>query len=139
MGKFVLKTPVIKVNGQDISNYVHECTIETTRDEVEVTGFQAANKEILAGLGDATITLAVYQDFAAAAIDALFWPLSTSNTAFPVLVNPFVGANSPTNPQYAMQALLFTYNPIAGAVGDAAETPITLRNAASAGLTRATA
>lgn len=138
MSKFTLKNPVITVDGHDISNYCHEVTIESTRDEVEVTGFQAANKEIIAGLGDATITLAVFQDFAAGAIDSIFQPLSQSDTPVTVSVKPFNSAVSATNPLYSMEALLFTYNPIAGAVGAAAETPITLRNASEAGLTRAT-
>lgn len=138
MAKQVLKNPVITVNGQDISNYCHEVTVETTRDEVDVTGFQANNKETLPGLGDATITLAVFQDWGAAAIDALLWPLSTGNTPFTVLVRPTTAARSATNPEYSMQCLLFTYNPIAGAVGEAAETPVTLRNAAQTGLQRLT-
>jgi hypothetical protein len=138
MSKQVFKNAMILLNAQDISNYCDEVTIETTRDEVEVTGFQAANKEILAGLGDATITLSVFQDFSAAAIDALLWPLSTSNTPFTVEVRPTNAARSATNPAYLMSCLLFTYNPIAGKVGDALQTPVTLRNATQAGLTKAT-
>jgi hypothetical protein len=137
MAKFVWKNPQITVNGQDISNYVHEVSVETSRADVDVTGFQAANTEHLAGLGDAQITMTVYQDFGAAAIDALLWPLSTSNTPFTVAVRAAVGAKSATNPEYSMQALLLNYNPISGAVGDAADTPVTFVNAAQAGLTRA--
>jgi hypothetical protein len=136
--KKVLKNASIIVNLQDISNYVHEVTIETTRDEVDVTGFQAANKETIAGLGDATITLAVFQDYSAAAIDALLWPLSTSDTPVTIDVKPDAGATGPTNPKYSMDALLFNYQPIAGEVGAAAEAgDIVFRNATDAGLTRA--
>lgn len=137
--KTTLKDPVILVNGQDISNYCHEVHIETSRDEQDVTGYQAVNKETIAGLGDATITLQVFQDFSPAAIDALFWPLSNSDTPFTVSVKPHVAAVSATNPLYSMQSLLFGYNPIdSGGPGEPLDTPITLRNATQAGLTRAT-
>lgn len=138
MAKFVWKNCQIVVNGQDISNYCSDVSVETQRDEVEVTGFQAANKEILAGLGDATITANVFQDFGAAAVDALLQPLSISNTPVTVAVRPTNAAKSPTNPEYSMSALLFGYNPISGGVGTAAVTPVTFRNASQAGLSRAT-
>jgi hypothetical protein len=137
--KKVLKNCDIVVNGQNISNYCREVTVETERDEVDVTGFQAANKETLAGLGDATITLDVFQDYALAAIDALLWPLSQSDTPFTVAVKPDSGAVSTSNPLYSMQGLLFAYSPIAAAVGEAASTTVPIRNAMPAGLTRATA
>lgn len=139
MAKKVLKDCFISVNGQDISTYVHEVTIETERDEVDVTGFQAVNREKLAGLGDASIGLGIWQDYSAAAIDALLFPLSNSDTPFPVIVRPSVAAVGPNNPQYAMSGLLFNYQPIAGSVGEAADIDVTINNAAPAGLTRAVA
>jgi len=102
VAKKILKNVSITVNAVDISNQVAEVAVETERDEVEVTGFQAANKEYLPGLGDATITLTVLVDYGASSIDA-------------------------------------TYSPIAGAVGERAETEVTLRNAAQTGLVRAIA
>lgn len=139
MAKKVLKNCFISANGQDISTYVSEVAIETERDEVDVTGFQATNREKLAGLGDATITLNVWQDYSAGAIDALFFPLSQSDTPFPVIVRPDAGAVGPNNPQYTMQGLLLNYAPIAGAVGEAAATEVPIVNNSPAGLTRAVA
>jgi hypothetical protein len=136
MAKFVLKTPVVTVNGVDLSDHVSSATIETERDEVDVTAFGAANKEILAGLGDATITLSFFQDFAAGEVDATLWPLSTSDSPFTVAVKPTNGAISATNPEYQMSSLLFTYSPIAGAVGEASATDVVFRNASQTGLVR---
>lgn len=137
MAKIVLKDARIEVNGVNISQWVSEVGIETSRDEVDVTAFGAVNKEILPGLGDATITATVFQDFAAAAIDATMFPLSTANTPFTVKVRPTSGAISTTNPEYTMSSLLFDYAPIAGAVGEASTTELTFRNATQTGLTRA--
>jgi hypothetical protein len=136
MAKFVLKTPVVTINAVDLSDHISEVTIETTRDEVDVTAFGAANKETLAGLGDATITMQAFQDFAAGEIDATLWPLSTSDTPFTVAVKPTNAAISATNPEYQMSALLFSYSPIAGGVGEASTTEITFRNASQVGLVR---
>jgi len=138
VGKFVLKNADVIVNGQNISNWVREVAVETERDVVEVTGMQAANKEKAAGLGDGRMTMEVLQDFALGAIDALLWPLSTTDTPFVVAVKAQNAAKAPTNPSYEMSALLFNYSPIQGAVGDAATTPVTFENAAPAGISRVT-
>lgn len=136
MAKFVLKTPVVTVNGVDVSDHVSSATIETSRDEVDVTAFGAANKEMLAGLGDASITLSFFQDFAAGEVDATLWPLSTSDTPFTVAVKPTNGAISATNPEFQLSCLMFNYSPIAGSVGEASTTEVTFRNVSQTGLVR---
>ena len=138
MAKHVLKDASIVVNGVNLSDHVSEVTIETSRDEVDVTAMGAVNKMIVAGLGDATITMTVYQDYAAASVDATLFPLSQTNTPFAVVVKPTSAAVSATNPSFTMQALLFDYSPIAGGVGDANTTEVTFRNADQTGLVRAT-
>ena len=127
----------VLVNAVDISAWVTSVTIETSRDEVDVTAMGAVNKVTMPGLGDATIEVEVLQGFGAGEIDATMQPLSTTSTAFPVWVKPVKGtAISATNPQYQMSSLLFTYNPMDGSVGDAMKTTLTFKNAAQAGLVR---
>lgn len=139
MAKFVLKNAFISVDGVTLSDHISSVTIETTFDEVDVTAFGATYKEILQGLGDATITLSVFQDFAAASVDATLWPLSQSGATFAVAVRASSAAASATNPQYNMTGVLLNYSPIAGAVGAASTTDVTIRNSAAVGLTRAIA
>src|SRR5262245_27311478 len=139
MPKHVLKDASLTVNAIDLSNHVASVTIETTRDEKEVTSMGAVNKVIIAGLSDATISVEFLQDYDAASVDATLFPLSKQDTPFPVVVKPKSAAVSPTNPSFTMQAMLFNYNPLAGAVGDENRTPVTFRNATQAGLVRATA
>ena len=136
MGKFILKDADISVNSVDFSNFCSQVTVETTFDEQDVSGFGGNYREYAQGLGDATITLTVFQDFAAASVDATLWPLSQSGDSFPITVKPTSSAVSATNPAYTMTGRLFGYNPIDGAVGDASTTDVTLRNADQAGLTR---
>ena len=137
MAKFVLKNAVITVDGDDISDHVSSVTIETERDEVDVTAFGASNREMLAGLGDATITLEVFQDFESNEIDQNMYQHSIEDSPFEVTVKPTNAVTSATNPEYSMQALLFSYSPIAGAVGEASTTTLTFRNAGQQGLVKA--
>ena len=137
MAKFVLKDASITVNGVNLSDHVSSVTIESSFDEVDFTAFGSKYKEIGQGIGDATITLAVFQDFAAASVDATLWPLSQSGATFPVVVKPTSLAVSATNPSYTMTAVLLSFNPLAGAVGEASTTDVTLRNAANVGIVRA--
>lgn len=144
MAKFVLKDAAVLINGTSIADHVSSVTVESTFDEVDSTGMgvNAAGgkyREFLQGLGDATITLSVFQDFAASNVDAIFWPLSQSGGTFGVEVRPTSAAASSTNPKYTMTGILTTYNPIAGAVGDASTTDVPIRNAVGTlGLTRGT-
>jgi hypothetical protein len=136
MARFVIKTPVITVNGVDLSDHCSEVTIVTSRPEVDFTSFQAAFAETLAGIGDATITAQFFQDYAAGKVDATLWPLSSSDTPFVVTVKATNAAVGATNPRFDMTCLLFEYTPMGGAIGTASQTPVTFRNAAAAGLTR---
>ena len=135
----VLKNVSIIVNSVEMGRSIREVTVHTERDQVEVTAFQAANKEYLPGLGDASMEFDCLVDYGAASLDAQFWPLSTTDTPFPVVVKPNLGVASPSNPAYTMQGLMYEYDPIAGAVGEAATTTVTIQNADQAGLVRTTA
>jgi hypothetical protein len=137
MAKTILRNPVVTIDGDDFSDHISEVTIETTRDEVEVTAFGAVNKEFLPGLGDATITMTAFQDFDSNELDQNMWVHSQETSPFEVTVKPTNAAVSATNPEYSMQALLYTYNPISGAVGEASTTELVFRNASQTGLVRA--
>lgn len=127
----------VLVNAVDISAFVTSVTIETSRDEVDVTAMGAVNKVTMPGLGDATINVEVLQAFGAGEIDATMFPLSTTSTPFNVWVKPVKGsAISATNPQYQMSSLLYSYNPMDSAIGDAMKTTLTFKNASQAGLVR---
>ena len=137
MGKTLLKDVSISVNAVEYGNNFSEIAINTERDEVEVTGFQATHKEYLPGMADATIEGTAFVDFGASSLDAAFWPLSQQDTPFPIVIKPHAVAVSAANPSYTAQVLMYEYSPIAGAVGEAATTPVTFRNADPDGIVRA--
>lgn len=139
MGKFVLKDASVTVNSVDISDHVSKVTIATSFNSVDVTAFGAIYKEIAQGIGDASITLDMFQDFTAGSVDATLWPLSQSGSVFPVVVKKDSGAVSATNPSYTMNGVLLSYNPIDGAVGDASTTSVTIDCGDQSGVVRGTA
>lgn len=139
MAKLVLTNAQVLVNSVDISNHVSSAEIAVARDEVDVTSMGDVNKEIVLGLGDVTITVTVFNDYAAASIDSQMFPLSQTNTPFVVEVRPVNGARSTTNPGYTCTCLLPSYNPISGSVGNAVTTDLVFRNASQTGLVRNTA
>jgi hypothetical protein len=136
VNKFVLKRASVVIDDVDLSNAFSEITIETSKDDVDVTGFQSEYREILAGLGDASITGSVFQGFDAGGVDATLWPLYVAGEPFEIVVKPKDTAVAADNPSYTMQAVLLEYNPLDGAVGDASATDVTFRNATQEGLVR---
>lgn len=127
------------VNGVDLSDHTTSVTVETTRDEVDVTAMGAVQKVVTPGLGDGTISATFLQDYAAGSVDATLQGLSTTTTPFVVEVRPVNAARSTTNPAYVMTCLMYGYPPIGGSVGDALTVDVSFRNAAQTGLQRLTA
>jgi len=136
VAKLVLTGAQVLVNAVDISNHVQSVDIEVTRDEVDVTSMGDVNKEIVLGLGDVTMTVNVFNDYAVGNIDSQMFALNATNTPFTVEIRPTTGARSTSNPGYTMSALMPNYHPIAGSIGDAVSSELVFRNAAQAGLAR---
>lgn len=130
---------MITVNGVDLSNHASSVTINTEYDDVDVTSFGATFKEHAKGMGDGSIEVDFFQDFAAASVDATLWPISQASTTVPVTVKADSVAVSPTNPLYTMQAYMMNYSPLAGSVGEASTTSVTFQNGAQTGIVRTTA
>ena len=138
MAKQVLKDAYIKIDSTVLSDHVSSVTLEDSADEVEFTSFGANYREYGQGLKTASITLEVFQDFAAASVDAVMEPLYNSGGTFTVEIRPTSSSVSATNPKYTMVGRLFSYSPLQGAVGDANTTSVTINNAGTAGLVRGT-
>ena len=138
MAKQVLKDAYIVVDGTNLSDHVSSVTLEDTADEVEFTAFGADYREYGQGLKTASITLEVFQDFAASSVDSVMEPLYSSGGTFDIEVRPTSSSVSSTNPKYTMVGRLFSYSPLQGAVGDANTTSVTINNGGTAGLVRGT-
>src|SRR5690242_12529952 len=69
----------------------------------------------VAGLKDAKLDITWNQDFAAAQVDALIWPLLGTTTTFEI--RPTSGARSATNPAYTGSVVVSQYTPLDAKVG----------------------
>jgi hypothetical protein len=140
MPKYVHKDATITVNGTALSDHANQVTIEDSAEEVDLTGFTPSGyREFGQGLKDATITCTFFQDYAAGSVDSILATMYSSGAAGTIVVKPTSATVSATNPTYTMVAKLFSYGPVAGAVGDAATVECSFRHSGTAGVVRATA
>ncbi len=139
MALFTLTDAFISINGVTLSDHAKSVTVNDTRDVKDFTAFGATSKVVGKGLGDATISVEFFQDFAAAKTHATLQPLIGSTTPVTVEVRPTSAARSATNPAAVMSALLFDYTFVDGSVGDESTMTAEFRNASQSGVTYPTA
>jgi len=136
MGKFVLNDAYVSINGVDLSDHVRSVTLNYSAAEIDVTCMGDGSINRIAGLKDWSAEIEFAQDFAASEVDATLFSL-VGAASFPVAIRPTSAAVSATNPEFQGNAILTSYPPISGAVGELATTTITLMG--DGDLTRATA
>lgn len=136
MGKFVLKKPVITIDGTDLTKRISQVDVDMPDDEVDMSTFGSDFKETEMGLRDAAIGLTAFQDFAAASVDAVLWPLKSESKKFIITVQGQPGEPSETNPCYVMGGKLYNYKPLSGSVGEASTTDPTVKNCTDLGIVR---
>ncbi len=135
--KVILKDCYIVVNGTNFSDHISAVTVNLSKDDVETTSFSGGGRERMQGLKDDSFELTLQQDFEAASVDAVFYPLYDLGTEFEVEVRPTSSAVSATNPKYTGDCILMEYSPLDGKVGDLSETKVKIPTQ-RAGITRAT-
>jgi hypothetical protein len=135
MAIFALTDAFVQINGVTLSDHANQVTVEDTRDTIDITAFGATSKAVTKGLGDAKITVRIFQDFAAGKTHATLQPLIGSTTPVTIEVRATSAARSVTNPAALMSGLLMGYNMLDGAVGDATQITAEFVNASQAGLT----
>lgn len=136
MAKFVLKKPTITIDGTDLTKRISQLGIDMPDDEVDMTTFGSEFKQTEMGMRDASMSFNVFQDFAAASVDAVLWPLKKESKKFVTTVQAETGEPSATNPCYVMGGKLFNYNPLSGSVGEASTTEPTIKNITDLGIER---
>src|SRR5688572_25579877 len=137
MAIFTLTDAHVIINGVTLSDHSNKVTVEDTREEIPITAFGATSKAVTKGLGDAKITIDMYQDFAAGKTHATLQPLIGSSTPVTIEVRPTSAARSATNPAAVMSGLLMKYNFLDGGVEDSSASMTTAEfvNGSQAGIT----
>jgi hypothetical protein len=129
------------INGTDLSANVKGVHVEDSANPVDVTAMGAGYIAETKGLRTASITIDFLSDFSAGKTHAVISPLVGSTTPIIVEVRAVNTGRSATNPGILMStALCFSYAPLDGSIGDAAEFSAEFRNApGGAGITYPTA
>lgn len=134
----VLTDAYISVAANVLSAKSNSVQIDYSVAEQDDTVFGDTTKSIIGGLKDWTIKLDLNQDYAAADVDSILFPLVGTAVAFEIRpTSAVVGAG---NPKYTGTGIITSYNPIGGKVGDKAACSITIKpGGATPTLTRAVA
>jgi hypothetical protein len=140
MAAFTLTDAHILINGVLLSDHGNQVTVTDSREEKDATAFGATSKASLKGLGEASIDIQLYQDFASGKTHATLSPLISSTTPVAVEVRATSAARSATNPAALLaSALMFDYKMLDASVGDVPMTTATFKNSGNAGMTYPTA
>lgn len=137
MAQYVISNPYLLLNGaSDISDHIKSLTLEVTVAEQDATDAASAGwTEQLGGLKSGSMNIELYDDKAAANVDAIIWPLLGTVVAFQV--NAAGSSTGTSNPKYTGSVLISGTSPLTGAVGDVAM--LSLKWPTSGAVTRATA
>jgi hypothetical protein len=135
MATIVLTDADVNINSVDLSAHVTSVTINYNADEVEDTAMGDTTRSRLAGLIDWSVDVEFNQDYATGAVDATLFSL-VGAAAFACVFKPTSAAVSTSNPSFTGNAILTSYAPVSGSVGDLATSSASF--AAAGTLTRAT-
>jgi len=135
MATFVYTDASVVVNSVDLSDHVKSCTLNYEAEMLDDTVMGDTTRSNIAGLLNWSIDVEFLQDFASAKVDATLFTL-VGAAAFTVVLKPTSGSVSATNPSFTGSAVLESYPPMTGGVGDLETVSVTFRSAGT--LARAT-
>lgn len=116
MATLVLTDAQFEWDSNDWSDHVRSVTVEYSAELQDDTVMGDDTRSMIGGLKDWSVTAEVLADEAANEPNAvLFADVGTTAT---ILVRPTSSAVSTTNPNYTGTAILESYQPVQGTVGD---------------------
>lgn len=135
MANMVLTNAYVSINSVNLSSFVKTVTLSYKSEMQDDTAMGDSARSRIGSLKDWTLTVEFFQDYAAGAVDATLF--SIVGSVVPIEIR---GANttvSATNPKYTGNAILESYQPVGGSVGDNLMAPISMSGVLN--LTRGTA
>lgn len=136
MPKMVLLAEYLSINANVLNTFTKKAELSVEVEEKDVTNYASLGwKEVIGGLKSGELGCDFLNDFAAAQLDAIMWPLL--GTVVPFEVRADQGARSTANPAYTGSILINGWNPITGSIGD--EASVSMSFPTSGAVARATA
>lgn len=115
----------LSVGGVDLSDHVKSMTLDTGAEVKDKSAMGVNTRSNIAGLNTWGLAVTFNQDFAAGEVDATLSALFGPNLTAALVIRPDAAPQSPTNPEYTGDAVISSYQPIGGSVGDLAVAPVT--------------
>lgn len=123
MGKKVLLDAQLDIAGTDVTQWCAKMELNDEFEDKDSTTFASGGaKEVLGGLESGEVGITFKQDYTAAALDAIMWPLRRTVVTWKARAD--LDPVSASNPQYSGSILINKWVPIAGSVGDVAEVDV---------------
>lgn len=107
----------VTINAVDLSNHVKTVTVPRSWAELDTTCMGDTARRRLTGLADGNVDLEFVQEFGGTSVDATLSALLGA-APFAVKIRPDSGAISTTNPELQFNAIISSYEPMSGTVGD---------------------
>lgn len=134
MGEVVFTNAFVSLKAIDLSDHVRSVTLDYSSEPADITAMSLTTRKRIGGLKDWSISIEFNQDYAASEVDATLFDEIGNTIA--IELRPDAGAVSQTNPKFTGTALLESYPPMGGSVGDVHTT--TAQLSAASDLIRAT-
>lgn len=112
----VLLDAYISISGNVVSDHGNKVEIPVKVEEKKTTTFGQTYETMVGGLKSASLKLSFLNDFTAANLDTIFWPLLGSVVTFEI--RPTSGTVTSVNPKYTGSILVNGWTPVSGSVGD---------------------
>jgi hypothetical protein len=113
----------VKAGTTTITTFVSTVSLSREIDAVEITAMTDTVQNLIGGIERPSVSLEVYNDFAASSVNGIFEDALGSKLALELI--PVSGTVSATNPRYSMSVLVSQWQPINGQQ-DVATASITL-------------
>lgn len=106
-----------------ISDHVSTVSLNREVEAITITSMNDVVNNLIGGVEVSTLSLEVFNDFAASSVNSIFEDAIGSKLAIKLI--PVTGTVSATNPSYSMSCLITQWTPINGSTDGAATASVT--------------
>ena len=124
MAIFMGNKVAVIVGTTTITTFVSSVSLSREVDAVEITAMTDSLNNFIGGIERPTVTLEVFNDFAASSVNSLFEDALGSKLAIKLI--PVSGTVTATNPSYSMSVLVSQWQPINGSIDSPSSASISL-------------
>ena len=123
MAIFMGNKVAVIVGTSTISSFVSTVSLNREVEAVTITAMNDNIQNMVGGVEVSSVSLELFNDFAAASVNSLFEDAIGSKLAIKLI--PVTGTVTATNPSYSMSCLITQWTPISGSTDAAATASVT--------------